>query len=464
MDFVEEHKKGASPMAMYEMTTKVDIPEDFGSFQALELKILEASREAGCDLLRRIFLDYEGRAMEKRPLQKKDQRGKKFETLLGVIDFKRWRVFDVFKKKDVYPVDEWMGLQKHQRVSPGLSAEIVEQCVQRPYKQATKVCAKLSGVERSVMGNWKFIQGIGKKKRENQPKIPDWKKKSLPELLPGKEDPCPMLGMDPDATYVRPRRKTDKNHEMKMAVIYTGRKEQGKEGKTEGNKKKKKRWVLGQKQIILSSVRESAGDLFNRVTDKAVNEYGLHNGSRVVAHGDGDPWIKQFGESYCPQALLRLDPYHVFEKIREAADVEEIPKDWMKDFYTNPSSLIQKIRSLEKELADQKDKERIGQLITYLENNKEGMKPSGVSKEIKKKFPRMYLRGSGAIESNIFQGICQRFKGPRMMWSEEGLNNLSFLREKYLNKTFDFKKVVVPKEHYRETTYADELKEIARDL
>jgi len=348
-----------------------------------------------------------------------------------------------------------MGLKAYQKVSPGLMETIVEQTVQRPYAQATKICAKLTEVKRSVMSNWKLIQGIAARRREARPKLSDWKAKTLPVLLPEKPDPCPILGVDPDATYVRPRKKTDKSHELKMAVLYTHRRPRG---------KKKKRWELGQKQVVLCAVRETAPNLFNRVTEKAVTEYGLHNQSRVVLHGDGDPWIKRFQEDYCPQALNRLDPYHVFKKIREATDVEEIPKDWIKDFYTQPGSLIQKIEALKEQMAEEKDRERIEQLVGYLKNNRDGMKPSGVPKTIKKKFPRMYLRGSGPIESNIFQTICQRFKAPRMMWSEEGLNNLSFLRQEYLNRSFGFKKVTVPPEHYRPMTVADELREIARDL
>jgi hypothetical protein len=442
-------------MATYEVTVKLEIPEDYGEFQVLESKVLETAREAGREILRKIFLDYQDFKIGKQSVQRHDQREKKFETLLGVIDFKRWRVFHVAKKKYLYPVDEWIGLKGHQKVSPGLVSEIVEQCVQRPYAQATKICTKLSAVKRSVMGNWKLIQGMGKKKRVLAPKPPDWTKKSLPVLLPEKPDPCPMLGMDPDATYARARKKTDKSHELKMAVMYTSREEKG---------KKKKRWVLGQKQVVMCSAGESAPDMFDRVTEKAVTEYGLHSQSRVVVHGDGDPWIKRFGEDYCPQALNRLDPYHVFKKIHEATGVEEIPKDWFKDFYTQPTSLIRKIEQLGKEMAEKKDREKIEQLVGYLKNNEKGMEPSGVPRKIKEKFPRMYRRGSGPAESNIFQAICQRFKGPRMMWSENGLNNLVFLREEYLNKGFGFKKVAVPKEHYRPMTVADELRELARDL
>lgn len=447
-------------MPKYQLSTEVDLPEDFGDFQALESKILEASREAGRDLLGRVLVDYEATQLEKRPVQKKDQREKVFETLLGKVVLKRWRAFDVFKKKCIYPVDDWMGLKPYQKVSLGLVSEVVGQCVELPYARATKVINKLIGIKRAAMSNWKLVQSEAAKRLKAEPPTTDWKTKSLPRLMPQSPDLCPILGMDPDATYVHPRRKTDKNHELKIAVMYTNRHEMGKRRR---RKSGSPRWALGQKQVV-SVINETADILFNRVTDKAVKDYGLHTGSRVIVHGDGDPWIKQYKNSYCPQTLNRLDPYHVFKKIREALALEEIPKDWIKDFYTHPGSLIKKVEALKKQMADAKDYERLEQLVTYLKNNKEGMEPSGVPKEIKKKYPRMYLRGSGTIESNVFQSICQRFKAPRMMWSEEGLKNLNFLRENYLNRSFDFKKVTVPPEDYRQLDYLDELRDIVRDL
>lgn len=440
-------------MPKYQLSIEVDIAEGFGSFQALELKILEAAREAGRNLMGKILSDYESNFIEQKPVQKKDQREKVFETLLGKISLKRWRVKDVFKKKCVYPVDAWMGLSAYQKASPGLVSETIRQCVEKPYGKASKVVELISGVKKTTTATWNLIQGESQRQQAQAIEPENWKEKTLPELKPDSPDGCPILAVDPDATYVRARRKTDKKHEVKAAVLYTARKKKG-----------KNRWELVQKQVVTNVINGTVENLFNKVTEKAVKEYGLHAGSRVVVHGDGDPWIKQYKNDYCPQALNRLDPYHVFKKIRDALDVKEIPETWIKYFYTNPSLLIQQVKELEKQMAEPKDKEKLTQLAGYLENNKEGMEPSGVPKAIKKKFLRMYHRGSGPIESNIFSAVCQRFKAPRMMWSEDGLKNLNFLREKYLNQSSGFTKVNVPPEYYKEMSYADELRDIVRDL
>jgi len=469
----EDIRERTLAMAMYEMTITVEIPEDFGTFQVMESKILEASRTVARNLLIRVMGDFEDWFCSKKAVSKKDRREKKFETVFGVVPVNRWRVFDVFKKKCVYPLDQWMQLEGWQKVSPNLSTQIVELCTQTPYARATDTVNRETGVKRSSVGNWKLVQAVSLKSqaKEAQEKIPDWKEKGLPELKQEQNNPCPILAVDPDATYVRARKKTDKKHEIKMAVIYTARKRMWKGKKPKGKTKKtasgqapKARYVLVNKQVVIPPVNSSADDLFNSTTHKAVMEYGMNHDSRVVCHGDGDPWIKRFKTDYCPQALNRLDPWHVFKKIREATDVEKIPKEWYESFYTNPVSLIGKLRVFKKQLADKKDQERVDQLINYLTNNIEGMKPSGVPKQIKDQYPRMYRRGSGTIESNIFAVIGQRFKAPRMSWSESGLNNLCFLRQQYLNRSYSFQKVKVQPEHYKKMRYIDELRELVKDL
>jgi hypothetical protein len=443
-------------MANYKITMEIDLAEDFGSFQAIESKVREASLEAGQRALKEIMQNYDERYCVKKAVSRKDRRVKKYETLLGRISLNRWRVYDVFSKRLIYPLDLWMGLKSHQKVSRSLVGEIIGECVNRPYGKSTKAVNKRYGIKRNPVSNWKLVQGESirtqKVKIEREEKV-DWKKRGLPELKGKSLNICPILGIDPDATYVKSRIKDEKKYEIKMAVMYSGKSAKG---------KKKKRWELTGKQIILPPANSSADELFNEVTNKGVREYGLNYSTKVICHGDGDPWIKRFKTDYCPQALNRLDPWHVFKKIYEATDVEKIPKDWYESFYKNPRELINKIKEFKRQLVTRRDKERIDLLINYLSNNEDGMRPSKVSKEEKSKYPGMYKRGSGAIESNIFSVVCQRFKKPRMSWSRSGLNNLMFLRERYLNERYNFEKVKQSKEDVKEQTAVEEIRDVLR--
>jgi Uncharacterised protein family (UPF0236) len=288
-----------------------------------------------------------------------------------------------------------------------------------------------------------------------QKPIEDWARQGLPELRPGVQDPCPLLAVDPDATYVRPRRKSDKKHEVKLAVLYTAKEPFAK-------CKGKLRWALAQKQLVLPPPNSSAEDLFTLATHKAVSEYGLHNQTLTLCHGDGDPWIKQLRNHYIPQTLNRLDPYHAFVKIQQATGIEKLPPHWIRDFYTHPKRLIKKLQSLHDELADPPDREKISALIAYFENNLDGMLPSGVSKEIKAKYPRMFRRGSGTVECNVDWIIGARFKRSRMNWSANGLKNLLRLRQNSLNKNSNFKPVPYNPQSLRKPLI-QELKELVQE-
>lgn len=420
-------------MPIFEVSIRVELPEDFGSFQSAEQKIFEATREGGKELLAKVFAGFEDHALARRPFQKKDRRQKTYHTRLGTMRFKRWRAKDVFAKKQVTPLDAWLCLEGRQKMTSGLCDEVVRQCVDKPYRRANADVERITGVKLTAMGTWKFLQRHSMSEQKKEVPVPEGRKNNLPPCKNGFDDPCPILGIDPDETYVRPRRKTDKSHSLKMAVIYTGRKI------VNPNSKNKKRRELVNKQVIIGKVDGSAPELFSKVVDRIARDYGAHQQTRVLCHGDGDPWIKQLKNYYLPQTLNRLDPYHVFEKMRQATGAEKNPDDWVKDFFTNPESLIVKVTAFKNELADSEDRGKVEKFVGYLTNNLDGMRPSGVSKEIKERYPNMYRRGSGTIESNVYWAICQRFKMPRMAWSALGLENLRFLRERFLNNSVSFR-------------------------
>ena len=131
----------------------------------------------------------------------------------------------------------------------------------------------------------------------------------------------------------------------------------------------------------------------------------------------------------------------------------------------NLQCLIAKVKEFKRELADEEDRIRVEKFIGYLTNNLDGMKPSNVPQEVKRRFPDMYRRGSGTIESNVFWAICQRFKAPRMSWSAHGLENLRFLRELYLNEGFIKRphNNPAPSPLPEEPRHIQELREVLRD-
>ncbi len=305
----------------------------------------------------------------------------------------------------------------------------MEQAVQRSYRQSAKEIKQRSLVKRSAMSQWRLVQQTALEKRTQKRQsetIVDWKRNLLPDSPKINDpDPCPALGIDLDDTYCRSwkTKKLLKDHNVRVAVLYRHK-----------ERVSKHRWKLKDKTIVTSGPGEALELFLNRVTQIAVTHYGLHDKTRVVVHGDGDPQIRNYALSHFPKALYRLDPWHVKKKIKDAFGFKQLPDSWYQDIYGKPDSLVTKIKEYSRQFAqDDSSKEKINALIQYLQNNREGLLPSGISQATKQKHPRLFLRGSGTIERNIAWTVNDRFKLPRMSWSQNGLENLLFLRQDYLN-------------------------------
>lgn len=407
---------------------EVEVPEDLGSFQEAEEKVREAMFRSGASLLEQAFDLFERRALETKHYWMKDRREKTYETRIGVITRERLRVWDHKQERYRYPLDEWLGTRPGDRVTSGLKKAIVEASVERSYRKATAEINQWTGTFRKPSANWKLIQKVAREERAQESQVPDWHLKPLPAFHPSfKEDPCPILAIDPDGTYCRSQRRTQKDHDVKVAVLYPSK---------SAVDQKKKRWKLDDKQVVFSQSRESVTDFFNRVTQRAMSHYGAHAGTKVIIHGDGDFWIKGLKDGFWDQALIRLDPWHLKKKIRIATGNPDIPPEWESAIYGKPDLLASQLKMwmVEKTAPKSKEREKMEELIGYVQNNREGLLPSGVTQEVKEKHPRMFKRGSGTIESNISHAFNVRFKQARMNWSAGGLDNLSYLREKHLNR------------------------------
>lgn len=123
------------------------------------------------------------------------------------------------------------------------------------------------------------------------------------------------------------------------------------------------------------------------------------------------------------------------KKLREATSVKELPEGWEAKIYGDPDGLIADLLAFQKQLApEDPSSSKLSDMIGYLRNNREGLLPSGVAKEQKARYPRLYLRGSGPIERNVDWTVGARCKQSRMSWSAKGLDNLLYLRERSLNQ------------------------------
>ncbi len=169
---------------------EMELPEDIGSFQEAERKRKEAVFEAGKDLMNQVMERYESWILkERKSFWKKDQREKKFQTIVGEVRRKRWRVFDWKEKRDRTPLDEWMQVG-NEKATPALKQSIVGASVRRSYRQATAEVEQWTGVKRTTPGSKereKMDESIGYIKNNREGLLPS----KVPMVRPSTGSGCP---------------------------------------------------------------------------------------------------------------------------------------------------------------------------------------------------------------------------------------------------------------------------------
>ena len=408
-------------------TVSIEIAEDLGEFQEIENKICAAMKDVGGSLLHQVLHKFEQNISADKMLTLKDRRERTIQSLAGQVRILRSRVFDRRLNEMRYPVDDWLQLKSRDPATPALRGKIISSCAERPYRKASHEINTWTGNDRSAISNWRLLQREAKLKIKKSEKVKNWCMSVLPSVqsLGADVNPCPVLAIDLDGTYCKSKGATD--HDVKMAVMYTGKK------LLNPNGKKKKRFALQNKTLVTSKTDETLRRFLNRVMQTAITHYGFNCESFAVVHGDGDAWIKTFQIEYLEKHASYLDPWHVLKKIRMATGVKEIPTAWQECVYGKPDELILHLKNFQLGLAEKNDIEKIDDLIGYIENNKEGLSPHNVPPEIRELSPGLFKKGSGQMESNICLGIADRFKQRRMSWSAKGLDNLSSFRTNLLN-------------------------------
>lgn len=409
----------------------IDISRFPDTFAEMEKDILKQIEKAKQDLLKQIFLSFEEHVLPKPRYVLKDRRSKRFHTIIGEQSYERYRVYDRKTDKIMCPLDEWLGVEGKEKVCGLLRDEIVRLSVDCPYRFVARELKHWTANDLNKDTVWSVTQRAGQKCWEEKNSKRRWRRHeplpSVDQVTPNENhvQPSEILCIGLDGTYVKRQEKRVRvrtKHDVKVAVLYTGKK------KVHGDMK------LTCRTTVIQGRTEKLDDFLGRVTSTAIEQYGLNKNTTTLLFGDGDAWIKRF-KDYVPQAHYRLDPWHVYDKILQAFGLEEMPSEWKRLVYGNPDGLIAEIKNLQNSLAADTTTNhiKISELITYLENNKDGLKPWSVSKDLQDKHAPLFKWGSGHVESQIQLAVYDRHKLNRMSWSKKGLQNLSTLRENRLN-------------------------------
>jgi len=399
---------------------KVDTEIKDLTFDNIEDMIFEISQNIARKVFEKALTDIDNTLRNKRERGKLKNTGKRekyFLTRFGDILYSRTRYKDKDNKSH-YLLDEALSISKNQRIS--LSRARIECFLSAlsSYREVVEGIRLLIGGPRCHEAIRQSVIKEGNLIIENQEK----KLRQIENLnYPDKEAPHTAY-LEADATYInlqyRGKKKKEKM-EVKVGVGYTGKEARYKSGKSK--RLKEKFTFVG-----------TGKDFMRRLGLQAEERLSLSKVKKFIFGGDGDSWITSGIKDYFSSATYILDLYHLYKKFKECLSKRKEEQKVIKDLLLSNQidKGLLKIDQLIRNSYDQKDKDNLVKLYTYISRNR-----LGITNQFKLKDKE--IERAGAIESNINKVIASRFKKRGMSWSKRGALALLKIKETIINGEWD---------------------------
>jgi hypothetical protein len=404
---------------------KVKIPVKDLTFDTIENMIFEISQNIARRVFEKAITDLDKCLRDKRERGKLKNTGKRkkyFLTRFGDILYARTRYKDR-QGKTHYLLDEALSIIKNQRIS--LCRAKIE-CFLSTLSSYREVVTQA----KLLLGNFRSHESIRRGViKEGKLIIKDQEKKlqKIRNLEYQEVSPPDTAYLEADATFIKLQHKGKKKKdkgllEVKLGIGYRGREDRYSTGKSQRLTHK----------FSLLSIGKSGRKFMEELSLLAEEKLSLSKVKRLLFGGDGDSWIISGIGDYFPWALYLLCLYHLFKRIREGLGKRKGEQKIVKDLLLSNQidRALARIKGMIREPDDQKEKDHLIKLYTYISRNRQG-----ITNQVNLKDKE--IQGTGAIESNVNQVIASRFKKRGMSWSIPGALSLLKIKETILNNQWD---------------------------
>ena len=292
-----------------------------------------------------------------------------------------------------YPVDQVLGLDPFQRVSNGISNDLVNASIKLSFQNASENVTGGAVSKQTVMN---------KVRTSTPPEIPESPVKKVVSALhiDADEDHIHLQrkGKDKEATG----EKVNKSAVVPMTTVYEGIEHHRKRG-------------ICVNAFSVSRYGCDADELWEATLCEIEKQYDISN-AVVYIHGDGAPWIRA-GLKWFSNAKFVLDEYHKNEYVKKT--FSGIPKDESDDLQKELREIL-KAGTKEDLLCFQGDlvakyPERVKTIMDatrYLYNNFDGIQVRKADQE---------ARNGGASEPHVSHTLSSRLSSRPRGWSDQTL-------------------------------------------
>ncbi|EJY56810.1 hypothetical protein URH17368_0509 [Alicyclobacillus hesperidum URH17-3-68] len=372
-----------------------------GDFAVLEEEVSRALTSLGAEVITSVLEAWDEKLVAERDRNEWELVQCKPRTIVstvGEITYRRRYYRNRKTGERRFLLDDAAGFDPRRRLSGKLRNQAVALALDVSYRRAAEILQTWVP-DISAMAIWQEVQRLGGEKRARA----ELEREKVFEQgeVPSGTSKVETLFVEADGVYVRGRRAEDgqSHFELKVAVAYEGKQEQGRE-----------RRALMNRQVVVGTEEaerfwEGAVASFGRVWDWV-------SVKRCWVGADGAEWAKK-GVEMLPGARYRLDPFHLRRAIAGALgrETQAYRKVWDAVGSGDWSQVEKVLRKAESQSEGAK-KQRISKLKSYMEKNWEGIVSDGDVVSL------------GTIEGQVFHHVARRMKRHGARWSKSGADAL----------------------------------------
>lgn len=383
-------------------------------FVGLEQEIFRMVKALGVLVMEKVIQEADNRIFEQenRPGKSEGFREMGIQTLFGEICYRRRLYRD--QRTWHYALDEKLGIQDKQTISPTLVKASAYMATQNSYRESAKMLRQV-GIHMSHQRVHRAVQDIGEaiEKRQTEDRVAEGTRKA------------DIVVVESDGVHVhlqREDRKKAKSLEIKVGCVYEG---------WEAADPRGSRFRLKHPKVLATTGTAEA--YWKRVDRYLVSTYDLENVGLLVFGSDGAPWGKYGTELYA-HSLHQIDGFHFQRCIKRI-------------FGYDQQAMVDTIQALieaddrqgfeafmEAQKAKYPDKKKdIGKLKDTIERNWESLK------DYRRRAPQLpeIARGLGNVENANDNLVADRMKKRGMSWSIRGANHLVQVKAAVRNGEWD---------------------------
>jgi len=322
-------------------------------------------------------------------------------TALGTVQFKR-RVYqdEVGKRRRL--LDEIIGLEKYSRYSLSVLQKGSYLASELAYREASAALGWLIGdfVSHSAIG--RMVKQVGKSYQAEEETQLERIFEKAEGLEPG-GIPAKVLYGESDGVWICLQGEQKRKTEVRVGILYTGKKTVGLGRKALENK------------VSVTKIVKNSQEWQETMLKTAYQHYDLSNTKQMMVGGDGNRWVRQsFNMLGLPTEFV-LDRYHLYREARRAFGFTSQTESWTRQICEEGLEAVMPEMLQALSQAPPKTAQKMRKFIQYLINNRDGLLDPDCRTHLETRVGNL-----GAIEGNVDKLVVRRLKGRGRSWSMEG--------------------------------------------